>query len=386
MRHTRVCRRDFSRHWLLTPRARSVARVLRRAAESLDRVPAPLFALLLAALAWAAARGPWPWVLGLWLFMVGDWLMIALLPRFARSHGPHKSATLMLALPRAACALLPFPFGMSLQVAGSALAFYALWIEPHRIGVTREALRSPKLRPGSPLRVLHLGDLHVERVTARERELVETAAALAPDLILCSGDLLSTSYVRDPEAWAACRWVLERLAAPLGVYVVSGSPPADPEDVMGPLLEGLPLKWLRDERVWLESRGQSLDLYGIGCTHRPFEDRPRLERLLDGPGDRFRLLLYHTPDLAPDAAELGMDLMLSGHTHGGQVRLPWLGAVFTSSLYGKAFEMGRYAQGGLTLYVTRGLGMEGSVAPRVRLLCPPEVVLWEIDGSGPPIR
>jgi predicted MPP superfamily phosphohydrolase len=288
----------------------------------------------------------------------------------------------VLALPRAACALLPFPFALALQVAGSVLAFYALWIEPHRIGITRETLRSARLRPGRPLRVLHVGDLHIERVTGRERRLVELASELAPDLVLCSGDLLNTSYVHDPQAWADCRWVLERLGAPLGVFVVSGSPPSDPDEVMEPLLAGLPVRWLRDERVRLESRGQSLDLIGVGCTHRPHEDRSRLEPLIGGPADRFRLLLYHTPDLAPDAAELGVDLMLSGHTHGGQVRLPWLGAVFTSSLYGKAFEMGRYFQGGLTLYVTRGLGMEGSVAPRVRLLCPPEVVLWEIDGEG----
>jgi predicted MPP superfamily phosphohydrolase len=72
--------------------------------------------------------------------------------------------------------------------------------------------------------------------------------------------------------------------------------------------------------------------------------------------------------------------MLSGHTHGGQVRLPWFGALVTSSLYGKAFEMGRYQLAGLTLYVTRGIGLEGSAAPRARFLCPPEVIVWEIDG------
>ena len=373
-------RRDFSRHWALTPRARAFAIRALRVAESLDRIPAPLFAVLLGLLAWAAVRGPWPMVLGLWLFMAGDWLMIALLPRFGRSFAPPQPATLLLALPRAAFALLPISLALPLQVVGTALAFYAMWIEPHRLGVTRERLESPKLRAGRPLRLLHLGDLHVERVTARERELVDRVVALAPDLVLCSGDLLNTSYVRDPVAWEACRWVLERLQAPLGTFLVSGSPPADPEDVVTELVRGLPLRWLRDEAVRIEWEGQSLELIGLSCTHRPFLDRPRLEPLITGPAGLFRVLLYHTPDLAPDAAELGFDLMLSGHTHGGQVRLPLLGAIFTSSLYGKAFEMGRYVQGGLTLYVTRGLGMEGSIAPRVRLLCPPEVVLWEIDG------
>jgi predicted MPP superfamily phosphohydrolase len=54
----------------------------------------------------------------------------------------------------------------------------------------------------------------------------------------------------------------------------------------------------------------------------------------------------------------------------------------TSSLYGKAFEMGRYQVGDMTLYVSRGIGMEGSGAPRVRFLCPPEIVSWEVHGSG----
>ena len=314
--------------------------------------------------------------------MAGDWLMIALLPRLGRSFGPIQSTTFMLALPRAAFALLPFALAVALQGVGTALAFYALWIEPHRLGVTRERLQSPKLQSGRPLRLLHLGDLHVERITARERQLVEQVATLAPDLVLFSGDLLNTSYVRDRGAWEACRWVLERLQAPLGTFVVSGSPPADPEDVVAEVVRGLPLRWLRDERVEIGWNGQSLDLIGLSCTHRPFLDRPRLEPLVAGPAERFRVLLYHTPDLAPDAAELGIDLMLTGHTHGGQVRLPVVGAIFTSSLYGKAFEMGRYVQGGLTLYVTRGLGLEGSIAPRVRLLCPPEVVLWEIDGAS----
>ena len=62
-----------------------------------------------------------------------------------------------------------------------------------------------------------------------------------------------------------------------------------------------------------------------------------------------------------------------------RVRLPWFGAVYTSSLYGKRYEAGRYDLGRCTLYVSRGIGMEG--APRVRFLCPPELVLWEIEGA-----
>jgi len=74
-------------------------------------------------------------------------------------------------------------------------------------------------------------------------------------------------------------------------------------------------------------------------------------------------------------------LQLSGHTHGGQVRLPVYGALYAASLYGKRFESGRRQVGDLTLYVTRGIGLEGKSAPRVRFLCPPEIILWEINGA-----
>jgi hypothetical protein len=381
MSKMRVPRREFSRHWAFTEPARRMALAARQAAELPARIPAPLFALLLALLATAAARGRWGWAAGLWLFMLWDWAMLAMLPRRGVSYGPPQPGTLLLALPRALCGLLPLPFAPALEAVGTAVAFYALWIEPHRIGITRQTLRSTRLRPGAPIKVLHLSDLHVERITDRERRLVELVAAERPDLIVFSGDLLNYSYVDDRETWSACRWVLERLPAPLGTFVVSGSLPADRDDAVAHIMEGLAARWLRDERVTVEHRGQVIDVIGLRCTHRPFLERPRLEALLPTPRQRFTLLLYHTPDLAPDAAELGIDWMLSGHTHGGQVRVPLFGALFTSSLYGKAFEMGRYALGGLTLYVSRGIGLEGSAAPRARFLCPPEVIVWEIDGA-----
>ena len=366
---------------MFTGAARRFKDRLVRTIESPARIPAPVFALLLAALAAAAGRGRWGWALALWLFMLSDWAMLALLPRLRVSFGPPQPNALVLALPRAVCGLLPIPLALALQALGTVLAIYGLWVEPHRIGITRQSLRSAKLRPGAPIRVMHLGDLHIERITGRERALVDLVAAERPDLIVCSGDLVNFSYAFDREAWDACRWLFERLAAPLGVFVVAGSHPADHDESVAHIVAGTPARWLRDERVTIEHRGQAFDLIGLHCTHRPFAERPRLEGLLPASRERFTLLLYHTPDMAPDAAELGIDWMLSGHTHGGQVRVPGLGAITAACLYGKAFEMGRYALGGMTLYVTRGIGLEGSAAPRVRILCPPEVIVWELDGT-----
>jgi uncharacterized protein len=184
--------------------------------------------------------------------------------------------------------------------------------------------------------------------------------------------------------------VLRELHAPLGVYVVSGSPAVDRPEAVQHILAGLDnIRWLRDEAVTVWHEGSAIRIVGLSCTHKPFVDGPRLQAVLSaaGPGqvpiDRpFTILLYHTPDLAPEAAASGIDLQLSGHTHGGQVRLPGYGALFTASLYGKRFESGRIEEDGLTLYVTRGIGMEGKGAPRVRFMTPPEITLWEISGSA----
>jgi predicted MPP superfamily phosphohydrolase len=122
-------------------------------------------------------------------------------------------------------------------------------------------------------------------------------------------------------------------------------------------------------------------LVGLTCTHVPEDDLLTLQAALAGaPGDDlFTILMYHSPDLAPEAAGAGIDLQVSGHTHGGQVRVPGLGALVTSSLHGKRFEMGAYQLGDMLLYVARGIGLEGQGAPRARFLCEPEVVLWELD-------
>jgi len=206
---------------------------------------------------------------------------------------------------------------------------------------------------------------------------MERAQELNPDLILFSGDLLSYSNVDDQSARTEARNVLSSLHAPLGVYAVAGSPPVDRKDVLSEVYRDLEVTLLDRTPARLQFQGGEIDLFGLPCTHDPALDVPALEPL-EPEGDAFAILLHHSPDLAPTAAKKGFDLQLSGHTHGGQVRLPLFGAVYTSSVLGKRFEAGRYRVGEMTLYVTRGMGMEGKAAPRVRFLCPPEIVLWEI--------
>ena len=350
--------------------------------------------------AWLAltAIASWPWGhLRLWAaglsgaIILLDGIGLALLPRLGRSFGPVTPPLLALTVLRT---LLTFAAGLIwnswpvllgatvIQLAIAATALYATWIEPFRIRVTRAELRSPKLDGRAPLRLLHISDLHVEVITPREMELLDKVEQSDPNLVVLTGDYLNLSSVRDPRAHAAVRDLLGKLCelSRGPVYAITGSPPVDLRAVVPRIFEGLPITWLLDDVADVQLSGHRIRLIGLRCTRDRSRDAPRLRRLLAGcPGDCFSLLLYHSPDLMPEAAELGVDLYLCGHTHGGQLRLPLFGALITSSDFGKRYEMGRYEEGRTTLYVSRGLGMEGLGAPRARFLAPPEIILWTLS-------
>jgi predicted MPP superfamily phosphohydrolase len=174
------------------------------------------------------------------------------------------------------------------------------------------------------------------------------------------------------------------------MFAVLGSPTVDRNSV--PLFDGLPIRLLRDEVVVLDlpveggvaGKNRRLAVIGLDCTHDAEWDAERLKAIVtQAPPDAFRVLLYHSPELMPVAPEYGIDLYLCGHTHGGQVRLPLYGAVVTSSRLGKRFEMGHYCVGGTHLYISRGVGLEGMGAPRVRFLCPPEIAMFSLNGKEP---
>jgi len=370
--------RDFSNYQRFPGETGNLFDVILHRFEIIERIPWPIFGLGLLILAGLFSWLKWPKDLALWVFYLSDWVLLAALPRAHRSFGPAKPPVLLLAVLRAIFCLFPFwPF-LIFQLIGTGLVILAFWIEPQRLTVTHQVLESSKFTSERPLRLLHLGDLHIERITRREKRLVEVVHDLKPDIILFSGDILNLSYLKDPAAWEAGRAILSEWEAPLGVYLVSGSPAVDLVEIMPDLIKDLGIKRLENEKVTVEFEGGYFDLIGLTCTHRPAIDIPQLAGLINANNDPFTIFLYHSPDLAPAAARLGVDLQLSGHTHGGQIRLPGFGAFFTGSLYGKAFESGRRQLGNMTLYVTRGIGLEGAAAPRARFFCPPEIILWEI--------
>lgn len=341
-----------------------------------------LFAVVLAILALLGGRGRWLFSAILFAFYLLDWLLLALLPARGKSFGPPQPVTLILAVMRTIFALLPVEAALPLQIVGTGLVFYGFWVEPHRIKVTQQRYETAKLGKGTRFSVLHLGDYHLERITERERQLDEIIQTTKPDLILFSGDVLNLSFTEDPIAIKQAREMISNWQAPLGSFVVSGSEAVDLHHVFPELMRGLPVQHLQNDNIAIAVGNDTIRLSGLSCSHRPWLDSPKLETLAHENGGAFSILLYHSPDLAPNASKLGYDLQLSGHTHGGQVCFPFIGPLFTASLYGRAFSSGLYRLNGLKLYITRGIGMEGMAAPRVRFLCPPEVILWEIAGTG----
>jgi len=231
-------------------------------------------------------------------------------------------------------------------------------IEPHRLTITRISDSSPRVT--GELKLVHISDIHFERDNPFVRRVLWTIAAEKPDLILLTGDVPQLGEFDRSElnVW------LRNLRKIAPVYSVPGyESVAD----LGPIREGV---LLSSEFKETHIRGTRVVLQGYGSKGRP------------ETGNALYIVLDHTPDSIPYAARLSPNWFFCGHTHGGQVRLPFWGAITTASSTGKRYEYGRYRIGRMQAFVTRGIGLEPRPAPQVRFLCPPEIVVLTINGSG----
>ncbi|RPI52439.1 MAG: metallophosphoesterase [Chloroflexi bacterium] len=257
--------------------------------------------------------------------------------------------------------------------AASATAGYALALEPAWLLVKRVSVLLPGLPPAlDSLAIAHLTDLHWGVYTGlREvRAAVEAANALQPDLVVLTGD-----YVLGSATYAElCAAELAALRAPLGVHAVPGNHDywTDIATVSGALAAaGLPL--LRNEARRLEVGTTPLWLAGLDDVYEGHDDLDTA--LAPVPQGEPVLLLVHEPDFAARAAlaPWSILLQLSGHSHGGQVRLPLVGRPILPWL-GRIYPAGLQAVPGAALQVYTNCGV-GVVEPPVRFNCRPEVAL-----------
>jgi predicted MPP superfamily phosphohydrolase len=245
-------------------------------------------------------------------------------------------------------------------VGGSAFGFF---YERHQIEITRTSLSVAGLPDGlAGLRVGFLTDLH--RSSSVPAELIRAAVQMLmqekPDLIVLGGDYVTHGERRFVPLVAED---LAPASAPHGVFAVLGN--HDDDRDMPTALTSRGIEVLRDARTRLTIRGETLDIIGIRYWTRKLSDLTRLARGA-APATMF---VAHTPSRLTEAAQLGLPMMLSGHTHGGQVVLPGLGAVAARHF---PIIAGHGSLENTSAFVSRGVG---TVYVPIRLNCPPEVVL-----------
>jgi uncharacterized protein len=236
-------------------------------------------------------------------------------------------------------------------------------------------------------RIAQLSDFHYDPYFSAVpiRKAVAVVNGLRPDLVVLTGDFVSSppfgknarSLKQAAGAIEPCARLLRELHAPLGSLAVLGNHDVatDPERVTNALqAQGIPV--LRNRSTSFARGGARLWFAGIDDA---IEGAPHLHRTLQGiPGDEFVILLAHEPDFVEQASRFPVDLQLSGHSHGGQVRLPWLGAPILPPL-GRLYPMGLYRIGGVTLYTNVGIG---TVVLPIRLNCPPEITLLTLRAGS----
>jgi predicted MPP superfamily phosphohydrolase len=275
---------------------------------------------------------------------------------------------------------------LTLLGAGIAILLYASIIERNWFAIRRHDV--PCLPPGAkPIRILHLSDLHLRGGQRRKRRFLKGLAALKTDLLIVTGDLLGDAH-SVPAVVDTVTSIPARTAA---LYVLGSN------DYYSPSFKN-PLRYFKKKRKhvlgkpnpWpelvsaLDAKGWQLinnraleidgiDVVGLDDAHIGRADL-KVARARNSVG--FRLAVAHSPDGVEELAELGYDLIVCGHTHGGQIRVPGIGALVTNSTLPRTMARGLHKVGDAWLHVSAGLGT--SMYAPYRLSCRPEVCVLDL--------
>lgn len=277
-----------------------------------------------------------------------------------------------------ACALL--------GTAGAGSLLGVSLYEPHELKVERIEVWLRRLpSPFDGLRLVQLSDIHfADHMTEWHlRRIVQTTNSLRPDLIVLTGDFVTAPLFSlhgdtkaAEKAWP-CAEVLKGLHAPLGRAAVLGNHDHySRPDVVTIALETNGFVVLRNQSLPIEIDGSRLWLAGVDdAIEKKADVNQTLKRI---PAGECIVAAVHEPDLADKMCRYPIDLQVSGHTHGGQVRFPVVGPLYLPSM-GRKYVSGYYRVGPLQLYTNRGVGV---VRLPVRFLCPPEVTVITLRSAS----
>ncbi len=266
----------------------------------------------------------------------------------------------------------------------AAVAADTTLLEPNRPRIVRQEIalrRWPARLEGFTIALL--SDFHYDPYFSVHplRSAIGMVNGLRPDLIALTGDFVSMPWSGDPADAASaaepCAQLLRQMRAPHGLWAVLGNHDVftDPDRV-STSLHSAGIQVLSNQSVPIERDGARFWLSGIDDVLGGTADLDATFHAL--PANEAVVLLAHEPDYADTVARYAVDLQLSGHSHGGQVRLPFIRPVFLPELARK-YVWGRYQIGGLALYTNAGLG---TVNLPIRMNCPPEITLLTLRRSA----
>lgn len=263
------------------------------------------------------------------------------------------------------------------------LRIYATHVEPYHLVVREVSIETEKVF--RPLRVLHITDVQSAAVGPYEEKAFAMIRELEPDLIIFTGDLLqpippATVETELPKIVAMFR----TLAPRFGIYGVTGDVDWRLEGLSAGELGGL--KILANEEAVIDCSGTRVRIFGIPCEASK-GSAGATEAIKDWFSETeqsdFTILAGHAPDYAMSVQDIPIDLCLAGHTHGGQIRIPFVGPIVTLSAVPRTWARGFREVGNIRLNVSAGIGSEHKdQVPPIRFACPPEMTLITIAAKG----
>ncbi|MCX7325260.1 MAG: metallophosphoesterase [Hyphomicrobiales bacterium] len=250
-----------------------------------------------------------------------------------------------------------------------------------RVRLNLNLIESDKLPPAfDGFRILHLSDLHADMSEGAMTRAAELVAGLGHDLCVLTGDFRGRTF----GPFATCMASLRRLRSSLAgsAYAVLGN---HDTIMMTPVLEDMGIRVLLNEAETIRRGVDRIHVAGVDDAH--FYRADNIEKAAASiPPDEFAILLSHTPEIYRQAAHADFDVMLSGHTHGGQICLPGGWPLTLGAAMPRRYGTGAWRYAEMAGYTSRGAG--SSVVP-VRFNCPPEVTLHTLrrisrgDRAGP---
>ena len=275
--------------------------------------------------------------------------------------------------------------GRSATLGVIALSLFAVYVDAYRVEpgmlrVRRHLVdRANGAAEAKVIRILHMTDIQTPVIGPHEERALGTGMTYRPDLIVLTGDYVQNELGRQTEEQAALdlRALMTRIGfqAPLGVFATEGDVGPSCRDVFA----ATAVRCLVDESALVAlPGGDTIAITGLSRGGGRQRDPAWLERVLSrSPHGDHRIVISHAPDFV-DAMSERVDLVLAGHTHGGQVVLPFFGPPKTASRLPRLYAGDLHDYGGIPLHVSRGVGMERGFDVPVRFLCPPEICVLDV--------